>query len=92
VAVYAERFDEAERLLTEILASAERRCEPITLIRAAIAWIDGLCRLGRLNEALSLVDRLTELTELFPPYLSPVASTYRALVLLEQGQRGCCVI
>ncbi|MBV9649469.1 MAG: AAA family ATPase [Pseudonocardiales bacterium] len=86
VAVHAERFDDAERLLTEILASAERRCEPVTLIRAAIAWIEGLCRLGRLSEALSLVDRLTELTELFPPYLSPLANAYRAWVLLEQGR------
>lgn len=86
VAVHAERFTDAERLLTEILSSAERRCEPITLVQAAIAWIDGLCRLGRLSEALTLVDRLNELAELVPPYLSPLASTYRALVLLEQGQ------
>jgi DNA-binding CsgD family transcriptional regulator len=85
VAVQAERFADAEGLLTEILSSAERRCEPITLVQAAIAWIDGLCRLGRLNEALTLADRLIELAELVPPYLSPLASTYRALVLLEQG-------
>ncbi|HVX56505.1 MAG TPA: LuxR C-terminal-related transcriptional regulator, partial [Candidatus Saccharimonadales bacterium] len=85
VAVYAERFYDAERLLTEILASAERRCEPVTLIVAAIAWIEGLRRLGRLGEALSLVDRLTELTDLFL-YVSPLASAYRALLLLERGQ------
>lgn len=94
VAVFAERFEDAERLLTETLAAAERRCEPITLIQAAIAWIEGLRRLGRLGEALSLVDRLTELTELFPPYLSPLADTYRALVLLDQGRleeaARCC--
>jgi tetratricopeptide (TPR) repeat protein len=86
LAVPAERFTDAERLLTEILSSAERRCEPITLVQAAIAWIDGLCRLGRLAEALALADRLSELAELLPPYLSPLAITYRALVLLEQGQ------
>jgi tetratricopeptide (TPR) repeat protein len=85
VAVYAERFDDAERLLTQILDSAERRCEPVTLIQAAIAWIDGLRRLGRLIEARTFVDRLTELTDLFP-YAPTLASTYRALVLLEQGQ------
>ncbi|MGB6165166.1 MAG: AAA family ATPase [Pseudonocardiaceae bacterium] len=85
VAVQAERFTDAERFLTEILSSAERRCEPNTLVRVAIAWIDGLCRLGRLNEALTLADRLSELAELLPPYLSPLAITYRALVLLEQG-------
>ncbi len=85
VAVYAERFTDAERLLTDILNSAERRCEPVTLIRAAIAWIDGLCRLGRLDEALTLADRLTQFAELLP-YSSPLASIYRALVLLERGQ------
>lgn len=93
VAIQAERFPDAERLLTEILSSAERRCEPITLIRAAIAWIDGLCRLGRLDEALALSDHLTELAELLP-YSAPLVSAYRALVLLEQGQleqvARCC--
>ena len=84
LAVHAERFGDAERLLTEILSSAERRCEPITLIQAAIAWIDGLCRLGRLNEALTLADRLIELAELVPRSF-PLAIAYRALVLLEQG-------
>jgi hypothetical protein len=86
LAVQAERFSDAERLLTEILGSAERRCEPITLVQATIAWIDGLCRLGRLTEALALADRLSELAELLPPYLFPFAITYRAWVLLEQGQ------
>jgi pentatricopeptide repeat protein len=85
VAIHAERFTDAERLLTEILSSAEHRSEPITQVQAATAWIDGLCRLGRLDEALTLVDRLTELTEL-SPYASPLAISYRALVLLEQGQ------
>ncbi|MCA1702270.1 MAG: LuxR C-terminal-related transcriptional regulator [Actinobacteria bacterium] len=85
VAVHAERFTDAERVLTEILSSAERRCEPISSIQATTVWIDGLCRLGRLDEALTLADRLTELAEL-SPYTSPLASSYRALVLLEQGQ------
>jgi pentatricopeptide repeat protein len=85
VAIHAERFTDAERLLTEILSSAEHRSEPITQVQAATAWIDGLCRLGRLDEALTLVDRLTELTEL-SPYASRLAVSYRALVLLEQGQ------
>jgi DNA-binding CsgD family transcriptional regulator/Tfp pilus assembly protein PilF len=86
LAVQAERFVDAERLLTEILNSAERRCEPTTLAYAAAAWIDGLCRLGRLTEANVMADRLIELIELLFPHWWPVAATYRALVLLEQGQ------
>ncbi len=93
LAVQAERFTDAERLLTEILSSTERRCEPLTLLLAAMAWIDGLCRLGRLNEALAVADRLTELAELFP-YTSRLAISYRAWVLLEQGEleqaARCC--
>ncbi len=93
VAVPAERFADAERLLTEILSSAEGRCEPLMWFQAAIAWIDGLCRLGRLNEALTLADRLIELAELFPN-ASTLAGTYRAWALLEQGQleqaARCC--
>ncbi|MGH3769038.1 MAG: helix-turn-helix transcriptional regulator [Pseudonocardiaceae bacterium] len=85
VAVYAERFTDAERLLTEILNSAERRCEPITLLQAATAWTDGLCRLGRLAEAAALADRLLELAELLPR-AAALAISYRALVLLEQGE------
>ncbi|MGH3701965.1 MAG: ATP-binding protein [Pseudonocardiaceae bacterium] len=93
LAVQAEQFTDAERLLTEILHSTERRCEPLILFQAAMAWIDGLCRLGRLSEARTVADRLTELAELMP-YSAPVAITYRALVLLEQGElvqaAHCC--
>ena len=93
VAVPAERFADAERLLTEILSSADGRSEPLTWFQAAIAWIDGLCRLGRLNEAGTLADRLIELAELFPNAWA-LACTYRAWVLLEQGQleqaARCC--
>ena len=55
------------------------------LLLAAMAWIECLCRLGRLNEATATAQRLTELIELFP-YGSPLSVTYRALVLLELGQ------
>ncbi|MDQ1749879.1 MAG: hypothetical protein QOE71_935, partial [Pseudonocardiales bacterium] len=93
LAVPAERFTDAERLLTDLLSSTERRREPLTLLLAAMAWIDGLCRLGRLSEALVVVDRLDELAELFK-YASPLAIMYRALVLLEQGElervERCC--
>jgi DNA-binding CsgD family transcriptional regulator len=92
LAVQAERFNDAERLLTDFLSATERRGEPLTLLLAAMAWIDGLCRLGRLSEALRVADRLDELAELFT-YASPLAVMYRALVLLEQGELedvDCC--
>ena len=93
LAVHAEHFADAERLLTEILSSAERHCQPLMLLQATTAWIDGLCRLGRLHEASTMVNRLLELVELFP-HESPLASIYQALVLLEQGRLDqaalCC--
>lgn len=85
LAVQAEQFADAERLLTEVLNSAGCRCEPLALLRAAMAWIDALCRLGRLNEARAEADRLVDLVELFP-LGSPLAITHQALVLLERGK------
>ncbi|MGH3823479.1 MAG: hypothetical protein ACRDRA_11720, partial [Pseudonocardiaceae bacterium] len=85
LAVPAEQFTDAERLLTGILSSAERQREPLTLLQAAMAWIDCLCRLGRLAEARAALERLIELAELFP-HASPLAITHQAVVLLELGQ------
>jgi tetratricopeptide (TPR) repeat protein len=85
LAVQAEQFTDAERLLTGILSSAERQREPLTLLQAAMAWTDCLCRLGRLDEARAAMERLTELVELFP-YGSPLAITHQAMVLLELGE------
>jgi tetratricopeptide (TPR) repeat protein len=94
LAVPAEQFADAERLFTGILNSAERRCEPLALLQAAMGWIDSLCRLGRLNEALAAVDVLAELAELFP-HGAPLTITYQALVFLELGDleqaERCCV-
>ncbi|HEX6401629.1 MAG TPA: hypothetical protein VF003_00435 [Pseudonocardiaceae bacterium] len=36
------------------------------LLLAAMAWIECLCRLGRLDEAMPAVERLIDLVELFP--------------------------
>ena len=93
VAVHAERFADAERLLSDIVSSAQRRCEPLTLLRAAMAWIECLCRLGRLHEAVAALEHLIELAELFP-YGDPIALTYRAMVFVELGKLDraavCC--
>lgn len=93
LAVQAEQFADAERLLTGILSSAEHRGEPLTVLQAAMAWVDCLCRLGRLTEARAVVERLIELVELFP-HGSPLAITHQAVVLLELGQleeaARCC--
>jgi DNA-binding NarL/FixJ family response regulator len=85
VAVWAEQFDEAEPLFDDLLRSAERWGNPFALFHAAFSWTDGLCRLGRLAEALALSERLFEVAEV-APMVSAFATAARALVLLEQGR------
>jgi DNA-binding CsgD family transcriptional regulator len=83
--VWSERFADAEHLFGDLLCSAEQRNDLFALFHAAFSWTDGLCRLGRLEEALSLSERLFEVAEV-APLVQPFAVAARALVLLEQGR------
>jgi len=93
IAVWAERFEEAELLFASLSRSAELHREPFALFHAAFSWSDGLCRLGRLDEALALADRVFEVADVAPGVLA-FAAAARALVLLEQGRlheaSDCC--
>src|SRR6266545_1554580 len=85
LALSAERFGEAQRLLDNILEAAERRSDPMAvamalLYRGRLRW-----RLGQLDGALSLSARLLEAADLVP-VLTPVAAADRALVLLDLGR------
>jgi hypothetical protein len=84
VAVWAERFEEAEVLFEKLLRHSESRSEPFGVFHAAFSWTDGLCRLGRLAEADSLSEKVFEVAEVAPVVL-PFALAARALVLLEEG-------
>lgn len=85
VAVWAERFGEAEPLFAATLRTAEQRGEPFQLFHAAFSWSDGLRRLGRLDEALALADRAVEVAELLP-IAAPLALAARGLALLDLGR------
>jgi DNA-binding CsgD family transcriptional regulator/tetratricopeptide (TPR) repeat protein len=85
IAVWSERFVDAEHLFTSLLHSAEQRNDPFALFHAAFSWTDGLCRLGRLEEAFLLSERVFEVAEV-APLVEPFAAAARALVLLEQGR------
>ena len=85
LALSAERFGDARRLLDDIIEAAERRSDPMAvaialLFRARLTW-----RLGRLDEALALSTRLNEYTDLVP-LIIPMAAAYRALILLDLGR------
>jgi DNA-binding CsgD family transcriptional regulator len=85
IAVWSERFADAERLFTSLLRVAEYGNDPFALFHAAFSWTDGLCRLGRLDEACLLSERVIEVAEV-APMVQPFAAAARALVLLEQGR------
>jgi DNA-binding CsgD family transcriptional regulator len=85
IAVWAERFPLAERLLSGALRIAEDRAEPFLLFHAALSRSDMLSRLGRLDEALNMTDRACDVGELLPVGL-PLARAAKGLVLLETGQ------
>jgi DNA-binding CsgD family transcriptional regulator len=85
IAVWAERFPLAERLLTDALRIAEERAEPFLLFHAALSRSDLLRRLGRLDSALDMADRACDVAELLPLGL-PLARAAKGLALLEAGQ------
>jgi DNA-binding CsgD family transcriptional regulator len=85
LALSAERFGEAGRLLDGILDAAGRRSDPLGLaiammFRARVSW-----RLGELAAALELSARLTEYSDLVP-VIMPFAAAVRAVVLLDCGR------
>jgi len=85
IAVWAERFPLAERLLTDAVRIAEERAEPFLLFHAAVSRSDLLCRLGRLDEALEEAERACDVGELLPLGL-PLARAAKGLALLEAGR------
>jgi DNA-binding CsgD family transcriptional regulator len=85
LALSAERFGDAQRLLDGVIAAAEQRCDPMAaalalLFRARVSW-----RLGRLDEALALSTRLTGYIDLVP-VLTPMAAAWHAVILLDVGR------
>lgn len=87
LALSAERFGDAQRLLDGAIAAAEQRCDPMAaalalLFRTRVSW-----RLGRLDEALALSTRLTGYIDLVP-LLTPMAAAWHAVILLDLGRPG----
>jgi len=87
LALSAERFGDAQRLLDGVIAAAEQRCDPMAaalavLFRARVSW-----RLGRLDEALALSTRLTGYIDLVP-VLTPMATAWHAVILADVGRPG----
>jgi DNA-binding CsgD family transcriptional regulator len=85
LALSAERFGVAQRLLDGIIEAAQRRSDPLgmaiaLMFRTRLSW-----RLGRLDEALALNTRLLEYSDL-APIMTPFAAADRAVTLLDLGR------
>jgi DNA-binding CsgD family transcriptional regulator len=85
LASWSERFDEAERLLTAIIAEAEKHRYPMNLFEGQALLVAVLRRTGRLEEADALADQLLESAELMP-FSLPLAFSEKALCLLDLGR------
>src|SRR5215467_6257864 len=85
LAVSAERFRDAQRLLEGLLAAAEQRSHPMDVLQTLTTLVRLLGRRGRLDEALALSGRLAEAADLVP-LLARLAADLRALILLDLGR------
>src|SRR6266700_4695845 len=85
LALSAERFGDARRLLDSILEAAERRSDPMAVAQALLYRTTLRWRLGQLDEGLALSARLLEAADLVP-VMTPNAAAVRAMVLLDLGR------
>src|SRR6266568_1751584 len=85
LALSAERFGDARRLLDSILEAAERRSDPMAVAQALLYRTTLRWRLGQLDEGLALSARLLEAADLVP-VMTPNAAAGRALILLDLGR------
>lgn len=85
LASWAERFDEAEGLLTSLIAEAEEHRYPMNLFEGLALLVALLRRTGRLEEADAAADQLLEAAELMP-FSLPLAFSEKALCLLDLGR------
>jgi DNA-binding CsgD family transcriptional regulator len=85
LAMSAERFEEAERILLATVSEAEQRRHPMNLFEGQYLLAEVLRRTGRLDQALTVADQLLGTAELMP-FALPLAVAEKTLVLLDLGQ------
>ena len=85
LATSAERFVEAEQILTETVGEAEQKRHPMNLFEGQYLLVEVLRRTGRLTEANAVADQLMAAAELMP-FALPLAVAEKTLALLDLGQ------
>ncbi|MDA8061860.1 MAG: AAA family ATPase, partial [Actinomycetota bacterium] len=93
VAKLTEHFDDAEAIFERAHDAAQRMGSPIGLVTFDVTHADTLARLGRLPDALALLDRTAIWSE-FTPMVTPWTMALRAGYLVELGRyeeaTACC--
>jgi DNA-binding CsgD family transcriptional regulator len=89
VARWAERFDEAERVVAAGLAAAEQVGAAEAIVTLLLGQVDTLTRLGPLKDALALASRASSLTDLLPmhAFLAGLAHAY-ILLLMDRPEES----
>jgi DNA-binding CsgD family transcriptional regulator len=87
MAKWTERFEDADRVFTVGMRTAEARGLPVAIASLCVMQADLCVRTGRLREALQLADRATSMAELAPErcFWAAIAHTYG---LIELGRLG----
>jgi DNA-binding CsgD family transcriptional regulator len=81
----SSRFTDAAHVFESLLGDGALKGEPMMIFQALFEWVEGLCDLGRLDEALTWSGPMTEAAELIP-FARRWAAADKALVLLELGR------
>ena len=81
----SSRFAEAAHVFESVLGDGAVKGEPMMIFQGLFEWVEGLCDLGRLTEALAWSGPMIEAAELVP-FARRWAAADKALVLLELGR------
>ena len=81
----SSRFAGAAHVFESVLGDGAVKGEPMMIFQALFEWVEGLCDLGRLTEALTWSCPMIEAAELIP-FARRWAAADKALVLLELGR------
>ena len=81
----SSRYPRMLHVYDAVLGRDSVRVDPMMIFQALFQWVEGLCLLGRLDEALTWSERMVEAAELLP-FTRRWAAADKALVLLELGR------
>ena len=86
LARFVERFESSERVFRAMVTAAEDSSGVLRIGSAMVMQCDGLNRLGRMEESLALLRRVTAAPEPIPPVVAPIVALAYAATLQLLGR------